>query len=122
LGAAAGRGWRPGCADPVHRRSRRASAGLPGGRVLARHRTQVVLHLDPAPLALPPGVFDHIPDLDQVIGAMLPRLQVPVPSTCGRDLHARDLLAQAQALRQQVDLSWHPAPLVLTCSSVGGWR
>jgi hypothetical protein len=64
---------------------------------------QVDLHLDPAPLRLPPGVFDHVPDLDQAIGAMLPRLQVPVPSTQRRDPHARDLLARAQAVRQQVE-------------------
>jgi HIRAN domain len=71
---------------------------------------EVVLLLDPAPLGLPASVFDHAPELDQVIHRQLSILDQPAPTLTGRDPAARELLAAAEGQRAAVDADYDREP------------
>jgi hypothetical protein len=71
---------------------------------------EVVLLLDPAPLGLPASVFDHAPELDQVIQQQIPVLDQPAPALTGRNLAARELLAAAEKYREAVEANYDREP------------
>jgi hypothetical protein len=70
----------------------------------------VVLFLDPGPLGLAPGIFDHVPELDRVIAQMITRLDLPVPPAAGHDHTARQALAVTWALADEVDADYERSP------------
>jgi Protein of unknown function (DUF4236) len=68
---------------------------------------QVILSLNPAPLGLNPEAFQQIPELDRVLQQYLSRLDAaPAPAMTGCDPGARNLLADADKLRSQVDAEY----------------
>lgn len=71
---------------------------------------EVVLFLDPAPLGLPASMFDHSPELDQVIQQQLPVLDQPAPVLTGRNPIARELLAAAEEQREAVEADYDREP------------
>ena len=71
---------------------------------------QVVLLLDPGPLAVNPAAFEILPDLDATIWRLLPRLDEPAPPLAGRDPQARVALAEAEAARAETDANYERAP------------
>jgi hypothetical protein len=77
-----------------------------GGQVVA----EVVLLLDPAPLGLPASVFDHAPELDQVIQRQLSVLDQPAPALTGTNATARERLATAEGQRDAVEADYGRAP------------
>lgn len=77
-------------------------------------KPEVVLLLDSEPLGLAPEVFDHVPDLDQVLLRMLCKLDLPEPMASGCDREARERLAGAEAMREKVDAGWDRPP--------GAWK
>lgn len=75
---------------------------------------EVILLLDTEPLGLLPEVFDHVPNLDQVLLRMLRKLDQPEPVTSGCDPQARERLADAEALREATDADRDRSP--------GAWK
>lgn len=71
---------------------------------------QVTVLLDTDPLGLSPHVFDHIPDLDQVLMRTLRILDLLRPLANGCDLAAREKLVAAEALRLAIDADWECKP------------
>jgi HIRAN domain-containing protein len=71
---------------------------------------EVVLLLDSAPLGLAASVFDHAPELDQVIHRQLSMLDHPAPTLTGRNAAARELLATAKEQREAVEADYDREP------------
>jgi len=64
---------------------------------------QVVLFLDTGKLGLTREAFEYVPEIDQVIMGMLPRLDNPPPVMTGRDQAGRELLTLAEARLVETD-------------------
>jgi len=71
---------------------------------------RITLYLDLAGLGVDPADVDDMPELDQVILNLLPRLDEPVPAMTGRDDSARRALAAAETARVATDENYDRAP------------
>lgn len=75
-----------------------------------RGEPQVVLLLDPAPLGLPPEVFETVPEMAATITRLLHSLDEPEPPMTGTDQRARSALALAEERRAEVDANYDRSP------------
>jgi hypothetical protein len=74
------------------------------------HSVRILLFLDLAALGIDPADVDDVPDLDQVILNLLPRLSEPVPAMTGCDDEARQALATAELDRAATDENYDRSP------------
>jgi hypothetical protein len=111
-------GWLSRHITPVMQPALNAFAAAHGGQLVAcparvtegQLGTRILLYLDLAPLGVDPGAVAFVPDLDQVITNMLPRLDEAAPAMTGCDDESRQALAAAEAYRAAVDEDYDRSP------------